>query len=209
MLSTRNWWGIAFLLWIIGYVFVYVIRLPVVYQHGRYLIPVMPIFLLISFYGFADLRRRIAGSGYWRKLIDQFWWVTIIAVVILFVFIGARAYAMDVAIIESEMVSASKWIAENTPRNSVIAAHDIGALGYFGDREIIDLAGLIEPEVIPIINDEAELEDYIRKRKADYLFTFPGWYPELIKSGKFIFSTESEFSPSVGGENIQIYKLEY
>lgn len=89
--------------------------------------------------------------------------------------------------------------------NSAIAAHDIGALGYFGDRMIIDLAGLVTPEVIPIIRSEDDLESFLDRNSADYLMTFPGWYPRLISGRELIYSTNSEFSPQVGGENMAVY----
>ena len=53
-----------------------------------------------------------------------------------FIFLGAHSYAEDVAVIESEMVVTAKWVAENLPPDALIAAHDIGALGYFDDHRI-------------------------------------------------------------------------
>ena len=38
--------------------------------------------------------------------------------------------------------------------NAIVAAHDIGALGYLDDHQLVDLAGLITPEVIPFMLDE-------------------------------------------------------
>jgi hypothetical protein len=103
------------------------------------------------------------------------------------------------------MVSSSRWIAENTEANALIAAHDIGALGYFGMRDVLDLAGLVDPEVIPYIRDEAALEELLDSRHADYLMTFPNWYPELITRGEQLYSTEGSYSPAAGMENMAVY----
>ena len=103
------------------------------------------------------------------------------------------------------MVDTALWINENLPKDSVIAAHDIGAVGFFANRKIIDLAGLISPEVIPFIRDEKQLSDYIDMSYVDYLMTFPGWYEELDQSKTEIFSTGGLFSPNAGGENMAIY----
>jgi len=43
---------------------------------------------------------------------------------------------------------------------------------------------------------------------AGYLMTFPGWYPKLIESGRLLFTTHAEFSPSEGGENMAVYTWE-
>ena len=37
----------------------------------------------------------------------------------------------------------AQWLDRNTPPNALIAAHDIGAMGYFARRPPLDLAGLI------------------------------------------------------------------
>ena len=40
------------------------------------------------------------------------------------------------------------WLRENTPPDAVVAALDIGALGYASDREVLDLMGLVSPAVL-------------------------------------------------------------
>jgi hypothetical protein len=80
-------------------------------------------------------------------------------------------------------------------------------LGYFGERQILDMAGLISSEVIPIIRDEDQLEKYIKMRGSDYLMTFPGWYPKMTSQAKMIYQTEGQYSPTLGGENMAVYTL--
>ncbi len=97
-------------------------------------------------------------------LLKKVWGITLVVVLAAFLLIGAtQAYALDVAIINTEMVSAAKWIAGNTPDDALIAAHDIGALGYYGERDVLDLAGLISPDVIPFIRDEYRLAVHLDK----------------------------------------------
>jgi len=158
--------------------------------------------------GFEGIRIWYSQNGESRakRFIHRVWVITLGAVVAIFWWQGSQAYALDVAIIETEMVKASRWIAENTESDSSIAAHDIGALGYFGNRGIIDLAGLVTPEVIPIIRSEVDLDSFLDQNYADYLMTFPGWYPRLVSGRELIYSTDSEFSPQAGGENMAIYR---
>jgi hypothetical protein len=126
-------------------------------------------------------------------------------VAVVFWVVGGRAYAQDVAIIESEMVSAARWVAINTEPQALVAAHDIGALGYFGGRRVLDLAGLVSPEVIGILRDEDALAELMNRRQADYLVSFPGWYPVLTRDLVQVFNTEGRFSPSSGGENMAVF----
>ena len=120
--------------------------------------------------------------------------------------LGSQAYAKDTAIIESEMVDIAKWVAQNTEQNAMVAAHDIGALGYFGGRSLVDLAGLVSPDVIPFIRDEGRLAAYLDERGVSYLVTFPGWYPKLVERGILLYTSQAVFSPIAGGENMRVYR---
>jgi hypothetical protein len=134
------------------------------------------------------------------------WRASIVMLALAFIFLGARSYANDVAVIESEMVVTAKWVAANLPPDALVAAHDIGALGYFDDHKLIDLAGLISPEVIPFIRDEPRLADYLNRSSADYLIAFPGFYPLLTENAEIVFVTNSAIAPTIfNEENMAIY----
>jgi hypothetical protein len=178
----------------------------VTYQHGRYLIPAMPVFFILGFIGVGRLILLLAAGSKIFNLARAGVVGLIILVGLGFYGIGAVSYGKDVAIIESEMVQTAVWLNENTQPDAVIAAHDIGAIGYFSNRRLLDLAGLVSPEVIPFIRDEPKLADYLNQNKADYLVTFPGWYPVLTSQGQKIFQTKGIFSPAEGGENMAVYR---
>jgi hypothetical protein len=196
---------LAGVLWVIGYLGIFAWRMPVIYQHGRYVIPTMAVFCIWGFAGLLELWQK-AKLSRWPKLLARAWAVATGIVLILFWGLGARAYAQDVAVIESEMVATARWVNDNLPGDAFIAAHDIGALGYFGGRSILDLAGLVSPEVIPFIRDEPALGNYLDAQEAEYLITFPGWYPYLTSRASLIYSTDGVFSPQLGGENMTIYQ---
>jgi hypothetical protein len=193
------------LLWIIAYLGTYALRLPVTYQHGRYAIPIIPVLIVLGVEGFIRWVN-LGSSDFVKRFLSRTWLLLSLVVLVAFWVIGAQAYADDVAIIETEMVIPSLWIAENTAPDALIAAHDIGALGYFGQRNLLDLAGLVSPEVIPFIRDEARLAAYITERGADYLMTFPDWYPQLALMGELHYRSDGQFSPSAGGENMEILR---
>jgi hypothetical protein len=201
----RSWWRMAPLLWVLSYVTAYAIRLPVNYQHGRYAIPVIPVVLVLGMEGMRGWVNPDAKSVF-RRLSSRAWLMALPVLAVIFWWLGARAYAQDVAIIETEMVAASQWISSHTEADALIAAHDIGALGYFGERTLVDMAGLVSPEVIPIIRDEEALEMFLDARDADYLMTFPGWYPELVERAELIYTTDASHSIEAGGENMAVYR---
>ncbi len=203
----KQWVGIAAILWWSGYNLIYAVSLPVTYQHGRYLIPTMPVYFVLAGIGTASLMNWLkVQSKPITRVVRAAWLLTITLVLFAFSGLGAVSYAEDTAIIETEMVAAARWVAENTPAESLIAAHDIGALGYFGQRDLLDMAGLITPEVIPFIRDEQKLAEFLTARGAEYLVTFPGWYPEITRPLTPVYSSAGQFSPRAGGENMAIYR---
>jgi hypothetical protein len=206
-IKTKNWGILAGIAWFMGYLAVYALRLPVTYQHGRYIIPAMPIFYI---FGAAGMLSWVLDHFYNPKMLTRVlakvWLISSASILGLFWILGAKAYAEDVAIIESEMVTTANWIKENTATEALIAAHDIGALGYFSERDIVDLAGLISPDVIPFIRDEVRLAEYLDTENVEYLMTFPGWYPSLAHQSTLIYQTRGIFSPALGGENMAVYK---
>jgi hypothetical protein len=115
-----------------------------------------------------------------------------------------------VAFIEGEMVNVAHWLAENTPPDALIAAHDIGAIGYFAERPLIDLAGLISPQVIPYLTDEFALSHYLTGTHAQYLVTAPGWpYADIIKTSRatLLYQTNYTWTTEQGLNNMAVYQL--
>jgi hypothetical protein len=87
----------------------------------------------------------------------------------------------------------------------LIAAHDIGALGYFDYHNLIDLAGLISPDVIPFIRDEPQLANYLDQNGADYLIAFPEFYPLMTGNAETVFVTNSAITLAFDQKNMVVY----
>ena len=200
----RAWGVLAGCLWIVGFLTLYALRLPVTYQHGRYVMPVMPVFFL---WGYAGVSRLINldFSQRLRWMVNLVWVILIPLIAVGFWILGAKNYAKDVAFINSEMVVTADWIRENTQEEDLIAAHDIGALGYFAKRQILDLAGLVSPDVIPFIRDESRLVLYLDEHHPAYLVTFQDKYPVLEERAEMIYETDGEYSQAPGGENMAVF----
>ncbi|MBC7258204.1 MAG: hypothetical protein H5T65_03055 [Chloroflexi bacterium] len=203
----RDWMGFLPLLWWAATVVLYATRLPVTYQHGRYEMPVIPALLVYGAPGTALLAARAKGRA--GRILSRALALAACAVLAVFVLVGARAYLADVRIIDTEMVDVAQWLDRNTPSDALIAAHDIGAVGYFTRRRLVDLAGLVSPEVVPFIRDEGRLYEYIRARGASYLVTFPSWYPEMTARPDvvMVYQTRSPWTIQAGGDNMAVYRL--
>jgi hypothetical protein len=201
-LRKRDWGTLVGMLWFAGYLFLYIERLPV-YQHGRYIMPAMPIFFLWGLAAVVEFAQaKVFGRYHWLTTTGWSFFVGILCVA--FWMVGANTYAQDVTLIETEMVASAKWVAKNIPQEEIIAAHDIGALGYFDSHELVDLAGLVSPEVIPFIRDEEKLAAFLDESGVAYLVAFPDFYPLLSQLAEPIYVAEG-IGPELGGDNMIVY----
>lgn len=202
----RQWWQVAAMVWIFAFGLLYAIRLPVTYQHGRYLMPAMPVFWFWGLIGSIYMIHSMKFHYLYARVLTRSWLLSMVLLLVVFWVLGSTAVARDVRFIESEMVDTAVWIENNTNQDTRIAAHDIGAMGYYSNRYILDLAGLINPEVIPFIRQQERLGEYLEENDVDYLVTFPGWYPELGKNLPVVYRNEQGYSPVLGGENMVVYQ---
>lgn len=205
--QQRRWRPFLLLLWAGGHVVLYAWRLPLVYQHGRYLLPTIPVWVLLGLAGWGWLLGKTNGRFF--RIMRQTAVLSFAIVLLFFLLQGAAAYGRDVAFIEGEMVTAARWLAANTEPDALVAAHDIGAIGYFAERPLLDLAGLLSPEVVPLLPDEAALVDHALAAGAAYLVTAPGWpYRSLGERGTAVYRTDFGWTRAQGWENTAVYRLE-
>ncbi len=194
--------------WWISFLILYAIRLPVTYQHGRYQIPAIVWLVLLGLWGTHHVlaqKWQTKQARFLGRIGQRVVGLSLFLLVIGFIGLGAQAYQRDVRFIETEMVAVAHWIDQNTQPNSLIAAHDIGAIGYFAQRPLIDLAGLITPEVIPFIRDESALFDYILIKEADYLVTFPMWYPNMVQNKRL--TIQFETNGEITNDPMTVYSI--
>jgi hypothetical protein len=200
----RDWLALIPLAWILLLPALYALRLPVTYQHGRYEMPVIPFIVIYGLGGTFALFERLKS---W--VIRVTWEISIAVTLVAFWLLGAAQYSTDVAIIDCEMVQTARWVAANVPADAIVAAHDIGALGYFYHRPFIDLAGLVSPEVIPFIRDENRLRDYLFARNVTFVVVFPNWYATLADDPRFVpaFQSDCGVTRDAGEENMTVYQI--
>ena len=79
--------------------------------------------------------------------------------------------------------AAGNWLAENTPHDASVGALEVGIIGFFAQRPMIDFAGLIQPEVAGRFNYGSTYEDAavwaVKEFRPDYLVLFADAFPSL------------------------------
>ncbi|MBN1201182.1 MAG: hypothetical protein JXJ20_04935 [Anaerolineae bacterium] len=208
-------WRILFLLplaWIVVDLSAYALRLPAPYQHGRYMIPILPYVWLYGVGGTLTIVQP-GRSSLIKRVFSRSLGLSAALITLAFWWIGAQQYGRDVRIINTEMVDTAHWVKDNLPPEDLLAVHDIGALGYYAPRPILDLAGLVSPEVVPIIRDHEAIMQLMCERGARYLMVLPDQRPAVESDQRLgsepIFITNAPYAPAAGSGNMAIYELHW
>jgi len=198
--------------WALVLPLLYAAWLPVNYHYGRYLIPALPAFLVCGVVGTSWLLERAANHSLGRPLTRV---LVVSAAVVMALFalvVGPGVYQRGVSIINEEMVAQADWIAAHLPPGELLAVHDIGAIGFFAPRLILDTAGLITPEVVPILHDKEGLYALFAARGARYFMGFddqtPGGDPADPRLCP-IRRSDGTASIEAGGSHMTIYRLAF
>ncbi len=198
------------LLWGVGLILLYAAWLPLNFQHSRYLMPALPSLIIAGVVGTAWIIRRMQATML-ARVVSSVLALSAVGLFLVFAFAeGLRAYVQDVTIIDQEMVATAHWLSDNVPPNELLAVHDIGAVGYFAPRPILDIAGLVTPEIVPILHDPAAMWSFIAERDARYLMVLDNQIPGESSNRPALclaFTTGGETAVSAGGSNMTIYGL--
>ena len=147
---------------------------PLYAQEGRYVLPLLALFFCVGALGLEGL----------RPFTTNRWVVPALAVVALVRLASqdvrfAGRYVGQVSNINALHVAMGRWAAAHTAPGAVLAANDIGALGYFSGRTILDLEGLVTPGILPFKTGKRHMA-YLEQQRPDLLIIFPEWYPHLV-----------------------------
>ncbi|MCA9727820.1 MAG: hypothetical protein KC729_09070, partial [Candidatus Eisenbacteria bacterium] len=184
----RPWLGRAALpaAWMIALPALYAVRGSVLVS--RYLVPALGIVVVLGFAAIDYLRER---GGPWSGRAP--WLAASLFAVqnLLVLYVVALPPALSFTRgIDDSLVWIGKWAHENTAPEATLAVPDIGAVGYYSERTVIDLSGLVTPEMIAAQSGET-LDEFVasfgfaKVARPDYLidrFTSPDRFashPEL------------------------------
>lgn len=140
------------------------------FQEGRYSMHLLPLALVV-------LAAAAPAAGRWTiRAVAGAW----LAVALALLPAAAVRYGWAVQNIDALQVALGRWVDDQVPRNARLALNDIGAIAYFSRRPVIDLMGLVTPDIIPYRRDgEAGVIRYVTETCPDYVIVFPSWFPDL------------------------------
>lgn len=148
--GTRSEFG-----WAIALPLAYALVLPYSHRFNRYLVPALP---ALAIAGVAGVRTAL---GFWTGAGRGAPGVRVGALVAASLLLAAQGlyflpsfteYGAIARYHAARHVRAGRWLAEHTPADAVVATHDVGAIAFYSGRRIVDMVGLVSPEVLPHLN---------------------------------------------------------
>lgn len=149
-------------------------------RHMLYLLPLYLIFVFTGFYWLVNRKYKI---------------FLVIGVVFLILtqFIFFKRNILEVknnfvkmtSLIYSQHLKMAQWVKKNLSDKEIIAASDIGVLGFYTNNYIVDTEGLINPKIKTFkyrrnsLKKDMEIYEYLSKVKPNYLVKFVWVYPNF------------------------------
>jgi arabinofuranosyltransferase len=171
------------------------------FQEGRYSIHLLPLAVVVCA---VALRSRALRT---RRVALA----VVLALALVPLWPAAERYAWGVQNINAMQVHLGRWVSEHTPRRATLAVNDIGAIAYFSRREVIDLMGLVTPEILPYRREgESGVLEFVAARCPDFLIIFPTWFPRLAARHDLLvplYRVRLERVEVSGGPEMVVYRL--
>jgi hypothetical protein len=140
------------------------------FQEGRYSIHLLPLAFIVPAVALG------APRPTQRRLIGLVW----LALALWALAPAAQRYGWGVQNIEAMQVEIGRWVNAHAPRTARLAVNDIGAIAFVSRREIVDLMGLVTPEILPYRRQgEDGVIRFVGEVCPDYVIIFPTWFPAL------------------------------
>jgi hypothetical protein len=123
-----------------------------------------------------------------RYLIQRSWSISILVGIILGVFLFGQARSL-LALFRNPDRRATmyqavgEWLEMNTGSADRIGALEVGIIGYYARRPMVDFAGLIQPDVAAQLKEQTTYEDAalwaVANLGPEYLVLQQGAFPRL------------------------------
>ena len=186
---------------------------------GRYYFPLFPPVVLLGCLGLEEVVERFAGGwrmGRWRIPVRSLAFALLLLPTFATLVGGGVFYANNVANVQDGDVKMAAWLERHVPPDAVIAVQDIGAMKFFLPNRVLDLAGIVTPEIQRYIREAITPEDrfgqagmlrFLHDRRPDYLVAFPAWYPALVRDAglREVYRLHVPDNITLAGDDLVVY----
>jgi hypothetical protein len=139
-----KWWPLVLwtALYTLGYVAVGVVSFPWYYP------PLVPALAILTTEGIDAIARLISARARWKAARPVI--AVILGVLCLIPNTGwlVKAYRRDLPPHNATYTSVGQWLETNTPPDSSVALIEVGIIGFYSDRTVVDTMGLVSPGMV-------------------------------------------------------------
>jgi hypothetical protein len=172
------------------------------FQEGRYSIHLLPLALVVVAVGLGAALRGRARAGLLAWLALALWTLGP----------AAERYAWGVQNIEAMQVRIGRWVDAHVPGSARLAVNDIGAIAFVSRREVVDLMGLVTPEILPYrrLGEDGVIR-FVAEVCPDYVIVFPTWFPRLAARGDLlepVYRVRLGRVEVAGGPEMVVYRVQ-
>lgn len=199
--------------WLLGLLLIMPVIVPIVWHHGRYTMPLLPFQMIVAAAGLWWL---------WQKVprLPRLVWAVVGG---LFLLAGAwrvpawaEMLGYNTREIQEIDVELGNWLAANIPADEAVGIDDIGAIMFLGPRPIVDLNGLVSPEMWPVIdlypdNDTAAMR-LLASNEVRYLAIFPRWHAVLVRDPAIAHPIQRFWTDThtiIGEQEAVVYEMDW
>lgn len=162
--------------WVVALTLAYLLFLPYGHRFARYMLPILPAVAVLGVAGLRDLGGRLlpkypnalAWSGVVLALAGQ----------LAFLPEARREYADFCRYHFERHERTGRWLQRHTPADAVVGTHDVGAIGFYSRRAIVDTVGVIDRQPVAHLRraDYREwLGRYLTERGVTHLAVLRNW----------------------------------
>jgi hypothetical protein len=242
-LAFRRLPGLALpALWLMALPLVNAVVAPNLWYYGRYVAPLVPLQILLGVAGLAWTGQRLREktlrcgrldcSALFRHGAPR---TLVLALVFALSLIQAvhwmgiyEWYQHD---INRMHVTVGRWLRDNTPPDARVACMEVGGIGYYADRHIVDVLGLITPAALdrllaaraaaredPLTGStdfnyqrNVFILDYLREVRPDFFVGYPSYWPLLLEQPQFVevFRATVPTTRVCGDTRLVVYRLDW
>jgi hypothetical protein len=173
----------------------------------RHMLNLTPVFVTVSLVGSQSLfGMLLSRAPKWAvPLRKSLLGLLIVSIGLLFLIAQPRVRASFVsrgAKMKTEHMAIAYWINQNLPPEAIIAASDIGVVGFYTPNFVIDTEGLITPDILGEHRRNGPAKDrevyrYLEQTEPDYLVKFQKVYATF---------SDTEFIPIHRSGKLVVYR---
>ncbi len=158
-------------------------------HHGRYFFPILPLIIILGIAAWQEIEQRMHPQAIIRIVA-----VTLISLAGVFeTGRWAMIEAESVRNINDQHLAAVGWLRQNMLPTDTLAVDDVGAIGYFSHKPIIDLTGLMTPSLWSLQHNQDSVWGAARTMGANLFVIYRRLNPPFYADHKDSLVLQQEF----------------